>query len=167
MVSILCGRVAVGKTTLAAQMRQQTGAVVLSCDDLMLTIFDGCLGEAHDRTAMKCLQYLFGLAEQLHELGNDVVIDYGFWLRAERDAARAYFSSRKIAHEIVLVQTADSVRLERLARRNEALRNATGRVYRIEGELLARMDAKFQPIAPDEPVRLYENTQERNEIPHV
>ena len=84
MITVLCGRVAAGKTALAETLHRETGAAVLSCDDLMLTVFDGCLGGAHDRTAMKCLTYLFSLAVQLDGLGVDAVVDYGFWLRAER-----------------------------------------------------------------------------------
>ena len=52
MVTILCGRVAAGKSFLAAQAERE-GALVLSCDQLMLTVFDGCLGAQHDATAMK------------------------------------------------------------------------------------------------------------------
>ena len=161
MITILCGRVAAGKTALAAYLKRETGAAVLSCDDLMLTVFDGCLGEAHDRTAMKCLTYLFSLAAQLDGLGVDAVLDYGFWLRAERDAARAYFTARGVPHRLVLVEVSEPLRRVRLAARNAALRQATGRVYRIEGALLDRMDAKFEPPGPDEAIRRYDNTPER------
>lgn len=161
MITILCGRVAAGKTALAAHWKQETGAAVLSCDDLMLTVFDGCLGEAHDRTAMKCLTYLFSLAVQLDGLELDVVLDYGFWLRAERDAARAYLGARGVPHQLVLVEVPESVRRARLAARNVRLQTAQGRVYRIEGALLTRMDAKFEPPGPDEAVLRYDNTPER------
>lgn len=161
MITILCGKVAAGKTALAERWKRERGTAVLSCDELMLTVFDGCLGAEHDRTAMKCLTYLFSVAAQLDALGLDAAVDYGFWLRAERDAARAYFSSRGIAHRIVLVEAGERTRLRRLARRNENLRNAEGRVYRIEGELLARMDAKWQPIGADETVQRFDNTPER------
>lgn len=161
MITVLCGRVAAGKTALAETLHRETGAAVLSCDDLMLTVFDGCLGGAHDRTAMKCLTYLFSLAVQLDGLGVDAVVDYGFWLRAERDAARAYFTRAGVPHRLVLVESDEAVRLTRLSRRNEALRDAPGRVYRIEGELLGRMDAKFEPPGPDEPLERFDNTPER------
>lgn len=161
MITVLCGKVAAGKTTLAQEMGRQ-GAAVLSCDELMLTVFDGCLGEAHDRTAMKCLKYLFSLAIQLSRLGQDVVVDYGFWLRAERDAARAAFTAAGVPWQMLLVETDEPVRLARLAHRNEGLRQAEGRVYLIEGELLTRMDAKFQTPDQQEGLIAYDNTQERN-----
>lgn len=160
MITILCGRVAAGKTALARRFGDQ-GAVVLSCDELMLTLFDGCLGPRHDETALRCLSYLFSLAAQLAEKGVDAVLDYGFWLRAERDAARAYFSSRGLAARLLVVQAAEPARLARLSRRNEGLRHETRRVYLIEGALLGRMDAKFEPPGADEHAEIFDNTEER------
>lgn len=160
MITILCGRVAAGKTALARQLGAQ-GAVVLSCDELMLTLFDGCLGPRHDETALRCLTYQFSVAAQLAEKGIDAVLDYGFWLRAERDAARAYFTARGLETRLLFVQAEEPARLLRLSRRNESLRNAAKRVYLIEGELLRRMDAKFEPLGADEPAEIFDNTKER------
>lgn len=160
MITILCGRVAAGKTALARRFGEE-GAVVLSCDELMLTLFDGCLGPRHDETAMRCLTYLFSVAAQLEQKGVNAVLDYGFWLRAERDAARAYFSSRGLAARLLVVQASEPARLMRLARRNKGLRNAKRRVYLIEGDLLKRMDAKYEPPGADEPAEIFDNTEER------
>lgn len=159
MITVLCGRVAAGKSALAARMGRQ-GAVVLSCDDMMLTLFDGCLGAQHDETAMRCLRYLFSLAAQLAEKGYEVVLDYGFWLRAERDAARAYFAARNLSCRVLHVTVSDGTRLCRLAARNKALQNASGRVYLIEEPLLSRLDAKFCAPAPDEGAEVLDNEKE-------
>lgn len=159
MITVLCGRVAAGKSTLAAQLEAE-GAVQLSCDEVMLGLFDGCLGAAHDATAMKCLRYLFSLAAQLARKGLDVVIDYGFWLRAERDAARDFFTRAKLPFRLLLVDAPEQTRHVRLARRNEGLRQADGRVYLIEGELLTRMEQKFQPPAPEEVLERFDNEKE-------
>ena len=149
MVTVLCGRVAAGKSFLAEQMRRK-GALVLSCDEMMLTLFEHCLGpENHDKMALRCLRYLFSVAVQASELGQDVV-DYGMWLRAERHAARRIFREAGVKYRILLVETEEEIRLRRLSRRNEGLRNADHRVYLIEGDLLKRMDAKWQPIGEDE-----------------
>jgi len=150
MVTVLCGRVAVGKSFLAEQMKQ-AGTLVLSCDDMMLTLFEHCLGpENHDKMALRCLKYLFSVAIQEAKLGRDVVVDYGMWLRRERDLAREIFQQAGLDYRFLLVETEEETRLRRLKRRNEGLRNVGRRVYLIEGELLARMDAKWQPIGSDE-----------------
>lgn len=150
MVTVLCGRVAAGKTFLAERLGRE-GALVLSCDEMMLTLFDSCLGpDRHDEMALRCLRYLFSVAVREAKLGRDVVVDYGMWLKAERDAARRAFQAAEVDYRILLVETAEEQRLRRLNRRNEGLRNADHRVYLIEGPLLERMDAKWQPISAEE-----------------
>ncbi len=148
MVTVLCGPVAAGKTFLAERLGRE-GALVLSCDEMMLTLFDRCLGpEHHDEMAMRCLRYLFSVAVQEARMGRDVVVDYGMWLRQERDAARQAFRSAGVPYRILLVEVDEATRLRRLERRNEGLRNADHRVYLIEGELLERMDAKWRAPGP-------------------
>ena len=166
MITILCGRVAVGKSTVAQHMHHAYGALHLSCDDLMLTLFDGCLGETHDQTALRCLQYLCTVAHNAAQSGLDCVLDYGFWLRAERDTVRAYFATHELAYRLVWVDVAQEIRLARLAQRNEALRAcAQGkRVYLIEGALLERMDAKFEPPTPEECAQLFDNTAQPPDV---
>jgi predicted kinase len=39
----MCGRISSGKTTYAMKLKNETPAVFLSADDLMLTLFDACL----------------------------------------------------------------------------------------------------------------------------
>ena len=53
-VILLCGKIAVGKTTYAAYLQRNRNAVVLSCDELMLSLFDSCLGDKHDDTVKRC-----------------------------------------------------------------------------------------------------------------
>lgn len=161
MITILCGRVAAGKTAWALRERARTGALHLSCDDMMLSLYDGCLGEKHDETAMRCLRFLFSLAAQAAQSGLDATIDYGFWLRAERDAARAYFKERGLPCRLLVIETDEQTRLSRLARRNETLRQADSRVYLIEGALLTRLDARFAPLSPEEDAIFFDNTPQR------
>ena len=74
MVTVLCGPVAAGKTFLAQRLGRE-GALVLSCDEMMLTLFDRCLGpEHHDEMALRCLRSLFSVAVQEARLGRDVVV---------------------------------------------------------------------------------------------
>lgn len=150
MITLLCGRVAAGKSHLARRMEAE-GALILSCDEMMLTLYDHCLGpERHDEAALRCLHFLFSVAARASAQGVDTVVDYGLWLRSERDAARDYFRGRGIPYRILVVETPQELRFQRLAQRNETLRNAAERVYLIEGALLERMDAKWQPPGPEE-----------------
>ena len=69
MVTILIGRIASGKTFIAKRLKKKKRAVLLSCDKVMLTLFDDCLGEEHNKMQAKCYRYLFGLSKEISACG--------------------------------------------------------------------------------------------------
>ena len=58
-VFILCGKIASGKTTYASKLKSERKAVILSHDDLMLTLFDNCLGDKHDDMINRFSKYFY------------------------------------------------------------------------------------------------------------
>lgn len=154
-VIILCGRIAAGKSYYANQLKEQNNAIILSVDDLMLRLSDSCLGAHHDDMALRCERYFYGLAEQMTNSGIDVIIDFGYWSRREREEARKYFSSRGIKSELHYIHIADEKRIKQLESRNERLitekeKKDTGRVYIIDEVLRQRLDQKFEEPAQEE-----------------
>lgn len=149
-VVLLCGKIAVGKTTYAADLQKKNHAVILSCDELMLSLFDSCLGEKHDETMRRCALYLCGVAKQVVAAGTDVILDFGSWTEAERHAVRDFFATCGIPVRLHYLFCEESVRLERLRLRNLALKDAISRVYIIGDQLRNRLDAKFEPPSPEE-----------------
>lgn len=142
-VIILCGRIAAGKSYYADKL-QQNGAVILSADDLMLALFDGCLGERHDEIVLATERYFCTLAPQIAALGGDVVLDYGHWSRRLRDEVRAHCTAAGLACELHYITADDATRKARLAARNAQNAARPGRQYIIGEDLLARLDAKFE-----------------------
>ena len=158
-VIILCGKIASGKSFYANEIQKKTKATILSVDDLMLKISDSCLGTHHDDMALRCEHFFYNLAEQIIGNGGEVVIDFGYWLRKEREEAKQYFKKRGIAVELHYVNIAEDKRLEQLEYRNAMLikdkyyprEEPWGeRVYIIGEELRKRLDLKFEEPGLDE-----------------
>jgi len=141
----MCGKIASGKTT-EAQKIAENGTVLLSCDELMLTIFTECLGAKHAETERRCLRYLFKTARQLDEKGIDSVIDAGFWTKAERAEAETFFEDHCIRYVWKKVETPDEVRAERIKARYEQAKNRESkeRVFAPSPERAAQLDQKFE-----------------------
>ncbi|MBV9952163.1 MAG: ATP-binding protein [Acidimicrobiia bacterium] len=82
---VVCGLPGAGKTTRAEQVAGVIGAVRLSPDDWMrglgIDLFD-----QPARSRIEALQW--ELAQELLALGTNVVVEWGFWTRAERDVRR-------------------------------------------------------------------------------
>ncbi len=155
-VILLCGRIASGKSTLAQKLQRRGRAVLLSCDELMLTLFDQCLGARHDAVLERCSRYLFSVAEQVTAAGADAVLDFGFWTKSSREQAKAYFEKKGIEVELWYLPVEREEQRKRLARRNEQLKDSPRREYIIGEELFCRLDAKFQEPSSREIDRVVE-----------
>lgn len=87
---IICGLPGAGKTTLAKDLEAETAGVRLSPDEWMqdfgITLWDEGFRDKLERR-------LWQLGSELLKLGQTVILEYGFWAKAERDdklqAARA------------------------------------------------------------------------------
>ena len=147
-VYVLCGKIASGKTTYAESLRQSENAVVLSCDELMLSVFDECLGDKHDYFESKCVNYLCNLACDITNAGTSVILDYNFWSKKQRDDVKKFFTSKNITAELHYIKTEESKRLIWLEKRNEILRKEKAldntRKYIISDELKNYLDSKFE-----------------------
>jgi predicted kinase len=78
-----------GKTTLAKRLERQHSAVRFTPDEWMARLFgeDPPADTFQDRAA-SILDIMQPLWVRCLSLGLDVVLDYGFWSRAERDRVR-------------------------------------------------------------------------------
>lgn len=83
---LICGLPGSGKSTLARRLEAEEGAFRLTSDEWMQALAaDGY--DEQTRSRVEALQW--DLARRLLARGVDVVLEAGFWTRAERDACRA------------------------------------------------------------------------------
>ncbi len=115
-IILLIGRIACGKSTYA---RAQTGTVLLSCDQLMQTLFPGGCGEYHDQIAPRAHQYLFTLAKKCADAGATPLLDFGFWTKASRLAAMEALAGYELDWRYLDVPEAEWRR--RIAKRNAVI----------------------------------------------
>jgi len=149
-IILLCGKICSGKSTYAASIKTDT-TVILSCDDLMLQLFDECLGDAHKLILAKCQKYLFNLAEQIAAAGSDVILDFGFWSRAQRQEAKDRFRARGIETELHYIRIDNQVWMQQIDNRNKAALNGTaGRVYFVDDNMKRLFDEAFEEPTAEE-----------------
>lgn len=82
---IVCGLPGAGKTTHGKALAEERGAIRLSPDEWMETLLIS-LWDEDLRSRVEALQW--ELTKDLLRLGQTVIIEWGTWGRAERDALR-------------------------------------------------------------------------------
>ena len=85
-VIMVCGKICSGKSTYSEKLRKENKAVVLSVDEIMLTLFGQNAGKKHDEYVKKIKKYLLEKSLDIISADVDVILDWGFWTRTERKA---------------------------------------------------------------------------------
>ncbi|MBI5354485.1 MAG: AAA family ATPase [Chloroflexi bacterium] len=144
MVGLPCA----GKTTLARQLEHEYSALRLTPDEWHTQLFGHDVEETdHDARHALIESMLWDIAARVLVLGVNVILDFGFWARSEREDYRARAAQLGAGSEIHFLNVPKTELLERLAIRNTQL--SQGAAYIPETKLKAWIEF-FQAPTPDE-----------------
>lgn len=149
-VILICGKLCCGKSTYAAKLRRERGAVLLSIDEIMLSMFGQYAGEMHDEYAARTEKYLLEKSLEIIDSGINVVLDWGSWTKAKRESIREFFKSRGIDFELHYLDVPDSVWRERIVKRNNTVSEGNNSAYYVDENLAAKFQAIFEPPTAEE-----------------
>lgn len=150
-VIILCGKVAAGKTTYAKQLARSLPSVILSIDDLVVSLRDHCEGPRQLRELEgKIRAYDGSLAKQLVPQGITCIIDHGHWTRDSRRQIIDVCRADGLPYRLVWLTCPRGIRLQRLKQRNEQVRSSGEKGYVIDAEQLERFDSWFEELSEEE-----------------
>lgn len=147
-VIMICGKICCGKSTYAQRLRTENSAAVLSVDEIMLAMFGQHVGDKHDEYAQRTKKYLFGKSAELIETGINVILDWGFWTKAERKYAREFYEARNIECELHYISVSEETWESRLAKRNALVEAGKTDAYYVDENLAKKFASVFE--APDE-----------------
>ena len=146
-IHLCCGKICAGKSWLARQIKQEYNGVILSCDEIM-TLFPPLDGdEKYAETSEKVKKYLLGKASDILQCGTDVILDWGFWKKAERQAVTAYFEAQDIPVHWYYLDISDEAWQRNIARRNACPGPSD---YFVDEGLREKCLSRFEPPAPEE-----------------
>ena len=142
-----CGPVCCGKSTYARKIQAQNKAVILSIDDITLTMFPDGAGDMHDTYAMRAERYLLELSLQILQTGVDVILDWGLWTKDMRDRIRSFYATHNaIQTELPYLRISPEEWNRRISKRNAA----GERAYYVDDGLLEKSGALFEEPSEDE-----------------
>lgn len=152
-VFTVCGLPASGKTTLARRIALERRGVCFSADAWILELF----GPDLDVTALasqreRVWRQIWAVACRLLELELDVVLDFSFYTREERERFRHLAHRAGARFRMIHLEAEPELLLERLRSRNRSLPPAT---FSISPEQFEALRASFEAPAADEAEMLH------------
>lgn len=136
-----------GKTTRAWALEHEYAALRLTPDDWILALYGPNLDRTRRdvvREPVEALQW--SLAQRALALGCNVILDWGFWLRAERDHYRQQATARGAMARLIFFDAPLDELWARITRRPES-RDGTLEITREELDIWASW---FEPLDPEE-----------------
>jgi len=147
MVGLPCS----GKSTLARTLEHEHSALRLTPDEWHVRLFgqDAEDPEHNGRhTLIEALQW--EVASRALTLGMNVILDFGFWAREEREDFRLRAKRLGASSEVHFLDVPEHELLRRLAQRNAQRSSLT---FQISEKLMRPWIAFFQSPTPDELTR--------------
>ncbi|MFC3614306.1 AAA family ATPase [Lutimaribacter marinistellae] len=119
---MICGKMASGKSTLAARLASAEGAVLISEDAWLAALFSEDMHSGADylRCAAKLRQAMGPHVTALLRVGVPVVLDYPANTVEQREWMRGLVAGTGADNRLHLLMTPDALCLERLRARNAA-----------------------------------------------
>lgn len=149
-VYLICGKLCCGKTTYSQKLCAENDAIVLSVDELTLTVFGQNCGEKHDEYVLNAKKYLLNKSLALIDKNINIVLDWGFWIRKERAFTKDFYKSRGIDCELHYIDISDDVCKARIEKRNKAVLTDKTSAYYVDENLLDKFNSIFETPSEDE-----------------
>lgn len=150
-VIAICGKICCGKSYYAAKLQEKEKAVILSCDELTKDLFDNDLGEKHDEMAQRIWAYFKKKSVEMVKAGCTVILDWGFWSRANRESLREYYREQEIPCEWHYIEVEDETWKRNIEERNHRVLNGQGGSdYYLDEGLMGKLQSMWEEPAHEE-----------------
>jgi predicted kinase len=144
MVGLPCS----GKTTLAQKLEHERSALRLTPDEWQVGLFGQDAEEPeHDARHSLIEAMLWNVASRALELGTNVILDFGFWAREEREDYRLRAKRLGASSEVHFLDVPEEELLRRLAVRNS---QPSQESFQISEESMKPWIEFFQRPTPEE-----------------
>lgn len=144
MVGLPCS----GKTTRAKQLENEVSALRLTPDEWHVNLFGhDVLDPDHDKRHGIIESMLWQVSARALSLGTNVILDFGFWAKEERNDFRSRARELGARSEVIFMDVGEEELMKRVRTRNE---NLTNEIHYIPEDMMRSWIGFFQKPDKDE-----------------
>jgi len=144
MVGLPCS----GKTTRAKELENEVFALRLTPDEWHINLFgQDTIDSEHDKRHALIEDMLWQIAARALSLGTNIILDFGFWAKEEREDFRSRAKKIGARSEIVYMNIEEEELIKRVRTRND---NLTNTIHYIPEEMMRSWIRSFQKPDLDE-----------------
>ncbi len=149
-IILICGMICSGKSYYARKLAMERNAVILSCDEISADIFHHAEGKNFDAIAADIKRYLHKIAVRIAGTGGKVVLDWGFWTRAERSEVSEYYAGKGISFEWHYIDIPEPEWRCNISLRNRAVTAGETTDFFVDDGLMNKLLSRFEIPGRDE-----------------
>ncbi len=159
---LIHGFVGVGKTTFAKKLEADDSKIRFTCDEWMITLFGTNPPKAYFEMYLdKIKQLIWRDAKKFLELGHDVILDFGFWRKIERDYYRKLGLDMGVEVKLYNLQCPEKERIKRVLARTSAM---PPDAFIIDEHALQEFKRQFEPIEDESEESILINTFDERRV---
>lgn len=150
---LLCGKMAAGKSTLAAKLEQELSGVLISEDDWLAGFYPTEINTFDDylNYSVRIKPTVKRHVQRLLALGVPVIMDFPANTRGQRAWLRSISAEQGYPHRLIYLQASDDLCLKRLAQRRQS---HPERARFDTAEVFSQVTAYFEPPDASEGLNL-------------
>lgn len=147
VLHLIHGYLGMGKSTFARALAEEKNALRLSPDEVLVERYGPVPFDDAGVRWREIKVEMWRQAEAALARGQDVVMDFGFWRREERDAARA--TAKRLSVDVIVYDVRCDMAL---ARARVLKRSAQPGQLMIDAAAFDSLLHRLEPLGPDEQV---------------
>ena len=141
---LIHGFVGAGKTTFSKRLENELNAIRFTPDEWMVALYSSnAPAEDFEQLEERIKGLIWKLTERALQLGIDVILDFGFWKRGDRDQARERGRRLNVSLKLYDVQCPEEDITARVLKRTEQM--PEGALY-IDENAIEEFKRRFEPL---------------------
>jgi len=145
-IYMIHGFIGSGKTTFSKKLEAETKAVRFTPDEWMIKLYgENPPADKFAEYDEKIKELIWDLAEKVLNTNTDVILDFGFWKKLERDEARSFAESISANIKLFNLDCPEEIMRTRVIDRTEKM--PEGALF-INENTFNILKEQFEPIDP-------------------